>query len=142
MHVLNTSNIDIIGPLTYYGLTVIDRFTRWSEIIPLAGISTDDIISGFVLHWVARFGCTSVIASDRGPQFTSTPWQSLCSFLGSKLSHTCAYHPSANGMCKRFNKQDKTSLRAFPDLDWVTNLPLILLSIKSFLKEDLGCSAI
>ena len=58
-----------------------------------------------------------------------------------KLSHTCAYHPSANGMCERFNKQVKTSLRAFPDSDWVTNLPWVLLGIRSSLKEDLGCSA-
>ena len=44
-------------------------------------------------------------------------------------------------MCKRFNKQSKTSLRAFPDSDWVTNWPLVLLNIRSSLKEDLGCSA-
>ena len=139
-------HIDVIGPLPLskgncYALTVIDRFTRWGEVIPLAGITTDDIISGFLLHWVARFGCPSVITCDRGPQFTSTLWQSLCLFLGSKLSHTCAYHPSANGMCERFNKQVKTSLRAFPDSDWVTNLPWVLLGIRSSLKEDLGCSA-
>ena len=123
-------HIDVIGPLPLskgncYALTVIDRFTRWGEVIPLAGITTDDIISGFLLHWVARFGCPSVITCDRGPQFTSTLWQSLCLFLGSKLSHTCAYHPSANGMCERFNKQVKTSLRAFPDSDWVINLPWV-----------------
>ena len=57
------------------------------------------------------------------------------------MSHTCAYHPSANSMCERFNKQVKTSLRAFPDSDWVTNLPWVLLGIRSSLKEDLGCSA-
>ena len=54
-------HIDVIGSLPLskgncYALTVIDRFTRWGEVIPLAGITTDDIISGFLLHWVARFG--------------------------------------------------------------------------------------
>ena len=44
-------------------------------------------------------------------------------------------------MCERFNKQVKTFLRAFPDSDWVTNLPWVLLGIRSSLKEDLGCSA-
>ena len=48
-------HIDVIGPLPLskgdcYALTVIDRFTRWGEVIPLAGITTDDIISGFLLH--------------------------------------------------------------------------------------------
>ena len=139
-------HIDLIGPLPLskgncYALTVSDRFSRWGKVIPLADITTDDIISGFLLHWVARFGCPSVITCDHGPQFTSTLWQSLCLFLGSKLSHTCAYYPSANGMCKRFNKQVKTSLCAFPDSDWVTNLPWVLLGIRSSLKEDFRCSA-
>ena len=64
------SHIDVLGSLPLskgncYALTVIDRFTRWGEVIPLAGITTDDIISGFLLHWVARFGCHSVITCDR-----------------------------------------------------------------------------
>ena len=99
------------------------------------------LLSEFLLHRVARFGCPLIIIFDRGPQFTSTLWQSLCSFLGSKLSHTCAYHPSANGMCERFNKQVKTFLRAFPDSDWVTNLFWALFGVRSSLKEDFGCSA-
>ena len=62
-------------------------------------------------------------------------------FLSSKLSHTCAYHPSANCMCKRFDKKVKTFLRTFADTDWVNNLPWVLLGIRSSLKMDLGCSA-
>ena len=91
-----------------------------------AGTFTDNTILGVLLHRVLRFGCPTVITCDRGPQFTSTLWQSLCSFLGSKLTHTSTYYPSANGMCERFNKQVKTSLRAFADTDWVTNMPWIL----------------
>ena len=69
-------HIDVIGPLSLskgncYSLTVIDRFTRWGEVILLAGITTDDTTSGFSLHCVARFGCSSVITCDRGSQFTS-----------------------------------------------------------------------
>ena len=44
-------------------------------------------------------------------------------------------------MCQRFNKQVESSLLAFPDSDWVTDLPWVLLGIRSSLKEDLGCSA-
>ena len=57
---------------------IIDRFNRWGEIIPLVCISNDDTISGFLLHWDARFGCPSVITCDRTPQFTSRLWESLC----------------------------------------------------------------
>ena len=84
---------DIIGPLTLskgncYALTVIDKFTRWGKFIHLAGIFTADIVSEFLLHWVARFCCPSVITCDCGPQLTSTLQQSLCLFLGSTLRHT------------------------------------------------------
>lgn len=138
---------DLIGPLNLsegysYALTVVDRFTRWGEVIPLVGISTEAVISGFLLNWVARFGCPAIITCDRGPQFTSALWQSLCKYLGAKLIHTCAYHPSANGMCERFNKQIKTALKAHNDNNWVANLPWVLLGIRSSLKEDLGCSAV
>ena len=48
-------HIDVIGPLPLskgncYALTVIDRFTRRGEVIPLADITTDNIISGCLLH--------------------------------------------------------------------------------------------
>ena len=43
-------HIGVIGPLTLskgncYALTVIDRFTRWVEVIPLAGKTTDAVDS-------------------------------------------------------------------------------------------------
>ena len=95
----------------------------------------------FLLHWVASFGSPSIITCDRGRQFTSNLWHSLCEFLGCKLSHTRAYHPVANGMCERFNKQLKTSLKTHANADWTSHLPKVLLGIRSSSKEDFGCSS-
>ena len=138
-------HIDLIGPLNeshcyYYALTIVDRFTR-CKAIPLRNIETKTIINAFLLHWVASFSCPSIITCDRGRQFTSNLWHSLCEFLGCKLSHTYAYHPAANSMCERFNKQLKTFLKIDANTDWTSHLFCVLLGIRSSLKEDLGCSS-
>ena len=53
-------HVDLVGPLPssrgyMHLLTVIDRFTRWPEAIPLAQTDTASIGSVFALHWIARF---------------------------------------------------------------------------------------
>ena len=62
--------------------------------------------------------------------------------LGSNRIRTTVYHPSANGLIKRFHRQLKTFLKAQlqPTL-WVDALPLVLLGIQTALKEDIHCSA-
>ena len=62
--------------------------------------------------------------------------------LGSKRIRTTAYHPIANGLVERFHRQLKTALRAQPDVaNWVDHLPMVLLGIRTTLKEDLPCTA-
>ena len=125
-------------------LTVIVRFTRWGEVIPVAGIFTNDIKSEFLLHWVARFGCPSVITCNRGPQFISTLWQSQCLFLGSKLSHRCTCRiilPPIICANVSTNKSKLPFAYFLIRTGWVTHLPWVLIGIKSSLKEDLRYSA-
>ena len=61
--------------------------------------------------------------------------------LGSKRIRTTAYHPIVNGIVKRFNHQLKGALKASADpTNWVDMLPIVLLGIRTSLKEDLGSS--
>ena len=74
-------HIDLVGPLlpshgSSYLLTIVDRFTRWPEAIPLP-------------------------TTDRGSQFDSCLWTELSKLLGTSRIRTCAYHPEANGMVER-----------------------------------------
>ena len=57
--------------------------------------------------------------------------------LGSKRI-TTAYHPIANGLVERFHRQLKGALKASPDpTNWVDMLPMVLLGIRTSLKQDL-----
>jgi transposase InsO family protein len=123
-------HIDIVGPLPatsggYSHLfTAIDSSTRWAEAIPLRGTSTADCVEALFNGWISRVGVPSIVTSDRGVQFTSEVWQSMCSKLGVQHNLTTAYHPQANGMVERFHRQVKASLRArLEGPDWLAQLP-------------------
>ena len=122
-------------------LTVIDRYTRWSEAIPLAQTDAASIGRAFALNWVARFGVPSDITSDRGPQFTAGVWRALAESLGCKIHHTTSYHPQANGLVERFHLSLKAALRArLTTTAWMDELPWVLLGLRTMPKEDLGTS--
>lgn len=51
-----------------------------------------------------------------------------------------AYHPCPNRVVERFHRQLKTELITSNDARMcLDNLPLVLLSIRNVIKEDLGC---
>ena len=139
-------HLDIVGPLPpsqgyTHLLTIIDRFTRWPEAIPLKETDTETCARALVFHWIARFGMPTDLTSDRGSQFTSRLWTAITKLLGIKLHHTTAYHPQANGLVERFHRHLKSALRArLTGPNWLDELPWVLLGIRTAPKEDLKCS--
>ena len=54
-------HVDIVGPLPpsrgmVYLLTMVDRYTRWVEAVPIPDVSSETITRAFVSNWVSRFG--------------------------------------------------------------------------------------
>lgn len=76
-----------------YCITMIDRFSRWPEAIPLKDMSAQSVATAFWTSWISRFGCPITITTDQGTQFESALFKSLSNFTGSKRSRTTAYHP-------------------------------------------------
>uniref|UniRef100_A0AAQ4R448 Integrase catalytic domain-containing protein n=1 Tax=Gasterosteus aculeatus aculeatus TaxID=481459 RepID=A0AAQ4R448_GASAC len=140
-------NVDLVGPLPSshgfnYLLTMVDRTTRWPEAVPLTLLTAVEMTRAFIGTCVARFGTPSDISSDRGAQFTSELWNAVAQSLGTKHHRTTAYHPQANGLCERFHRSMKASLRAgLKDGNWVDNLPWVMLGIRTAPKEDLQSSS-
>ena len=54
---------------------------------------------------------------------------------------TTAYHPQANGLVQRLHRQLKAALTAHCGSHWVDILPVVLLGIRTTVKQDIGCSA-
>nr|VZI23734.1 unnamed protein product [Spirometra erinaceieuropaei] len=102
----------------------------------------ETVAKAFLTHWVSNFGVPATVTSDRGSQFESPLFRELTCLLGTNRIRTTAYHPQANGLVERFHRQLKTSLMAQPDPSrWSEHLPLVLLSLRSTLKADIGCTA-
>ena len=139
-------HVDLVGPLPpsqgfSYLLTCVDRFTRWPEAFPLTNITADSVARAFVHGWVARFGVPSTIVSDRGRQFESNLWAKLAQLLGATKQRTTAYHPQANGMVERLHRQLKAALKCHASsASWMDALPLVLLGVRTALKEDFNCT--
>ena len=75
--------VDISGPLGNskgynYLLVIIDKFTRFMNAVPLPNISAEECVDAFIRHWVTLFGTPEHIFTDRGTQFTSSLWLSMC----------------------------------------------------------------
>ena len=77
---------------------------------------------------------------DRGRQFQSNLGSKLMKLLGTTHIHTTSYHPIANGIVERFHRQLKSALKAQQSEHWVSALPLVLLGIRTAIKEDLSCT--
>ena len=104
-------HVDIVGPFppsrgyTYYLFTVIDRFTRWPEAIPMADCTAQTCAQAFLSGWIARFGVPASVTSDRGRQFISELWRNVLHLFGIKPTQTTSHHPQANGMVERMHRQ-------------------------------------
>ncbi|BHF71885.1 hypothetical protein SprV_0401494600 [Sparganum proliferum] len=140
-------HIDLVGPLppsngSTYLLTCIDRFTRWPVAVPIPDTCAETMAKAFSSHWVSDFGVPATVTTDRGFQLESTLFRELTSLLGTERLRTTAYHPQANGLVERFHRHLKTALMAQSDPSrWTDNLPLVMLSLRSTIKADIGCTA-
>ena len=137
-------HVDLVGPLPLsqgcrYLLTCVDRFTQWPEAIPPLDSTAQTAARAFLSGWISRFGIPSVITTDRGVQVESALWQNLMNLLGTKHIRTTAYHPCANGLVERFHRQ----LKAMRDSNhWVKFLLLVLLGIRTNIKQDINCTSV
>jgi cleavage and polyadenylation specificity factor subunit 1 len=134
-----TVHVDIVGPLPIsskgkqYIFTMVDRFTRWMEAVPMRNISAENCATVFFNTWVTRFGCPDYLISDQGAQFESILFKEMLSHLGITRCRTTSYHASANGLIERRHSTMKNMLRCMINYvnDWETLLPKVMMAMRN-----------
>lgn len=135
-------HLDLVGPLppsqgNMYCLTMIDRYTRWPEAVPVPDITAQTVASAFFSTWISRFGCPLRITTDQGRQFESELFRCLSQLLGIKRIRSSPYHPQANGLIEEFHRPLKSALKAYNTDQWTKALPILLLGFRAVFKEVL-----
>jgi len=123
-----------------YCLTMVDRFSRWPEAVPIPDQEAPTVARAFFETWICRFGVPQRVTTDQGRQFESFLFRHLNILAGTTHIHTTPYHPAANGMVERLHRQLKAAIRCHQQR-WTEALPLVLMGIRSSWKEDLGATA-
>ena len=140
--------IDVVGPLPktrsgfQYLLTIMDRTTRFPEVVPVRSIRSPVIIK-HLLDFFARYGLPRELQSDRGTNFTSRNFKEKMQQLGIKHVLSSPYHPESQGILERFHGTLKSTLGKFahnhPD-QWDEDIPFVLFALRSAPNESLGFS--
>nr|VZH96034.1 unnamed protein product [Spirometra erinaceieuropaei] len=123
-------------------LTAVDRFTRWPIAVPISDTSAANIAMVFWTYWISFFGVPATLTTDRGSHFQSSLFREFTKLLGCVHLTTTAYHLGANDLVERLHGQLKSALMSQTEsASWSDSLPLVLLGIRSSVKEDIQCTA-
>ena len=137
-------HMDIVGPFPVsngfrYCLTVIDRFSRWPEAVPLSNIEALTVCRAFFDNWVSRYGAPETLTTDQGGQFESQLFAALLQLIGCNRIRTTAYHPASNGMIERWHRSLKAAIMCHSDREWSRSLSTVLLGLRTNVL-DIGSS--
>ncbi|GFT85618.1 transposon Tf2-6 polyprotein [Nephila pilipes] len=135
--------IDFIGPFPpsngqSYCLTIVDRFTRWREVIPTADMTAKTICRALLSVWISRFGWPAIITTDQGTNFESNLFRELRNLLGTNRIRCCDYHSKANGLVERLHRHLKRVIKAHENSQWSEIIPIVLLGMRSAVKKDIN----
>ena len=137
-------HIDFVGPFKpsnkghNYLLTMMDRYSRWLEAIPMRDPTAHTCAQMFVSSWICRHGIPEAVLTDQGGHFESQLFNEVLSKFGITRMRTTAYHPQTNGALERAHGTLKNSLRCLVNQfhDWEERLPLALFAMRTALFDN------
>ena len=140
-----TLHLDIVGPLSpvvdeyQYLLTIRDRNTGFSRLLPLVNKSSSSVVGAFKSNWIEIFSVPETVVTDNGREFVSEAFETICENLGIRHVRTTTYHPQSNGFIERIHRTVKTALRCLDDKEqWVEQMPWISLMLNNQVADTNG----
>ncbi len=138
--------MDTVGPLPMsrgmrYVIVVIDCFTKFVELIPVATTSAKEAAEALLATW-ARYGVPRVLQTDRGSQFLNHLVHDVVEIVGGTHRFSTAYHPASNGIVERANGTLATRLRALlldrNTEEWCRLLPVVQHAYNTTIHSSTG----
>ena len=139
--------IDLVGPIKgkcpkKWILTMVCKFTRFVEAVPLPNATAPIIARALADTWVFKYGVPECIMSDRGANLTTaTVIKELYNVLGIQKLQTTAYHPKGNGHVEVYNKILVATLRKIiGDLPgkWPEKTPMAVFALNNSVCKSTG----
>jgi transposase InsO family protein len=139
--------VDHVGPLEEtakghrYILSIVDTFTRFAFFLAVRTTGATEVAESLVNFVFPYQGLPKTVHSDRGSAFISELIDHLASWLGIKLSTTCAYHPEGNSRCERSHGTMNSMIRAYSlefGKEWDEALGLVSLAYNSYENSVTG----
>ncbi|XP_068235754.1 uncharacterized protein [Palaemon carinicauda] len=136
--------IDIVGPLPktktgfQYMLTIMDRTTRFHEVIPVRGIKSGIVIK-HLMDFFSRYGLPREIQSDQGSNFTSREFQAKMNELGIK-HNLMVYGHNVRGPLDLLREHWEGSSGKINSLDYILSFKEKLRSIWQWAQNNLSTS--
>jgi hypothetical protein len=129
--------IDLVGPLPTstdghtFILTIVDVMSGYTILRALKCKEMQEVASEL---WKAmcEYGTPKIIQSDNGPEFVNELVQTLTQTFGVEHRLITPYHPRADGLVERTNKELGRALKKFmceAPAEWHHWLPLLQLSL-------------
>jgi len=137
---------DFVGPLprSKHGnqmlLVMIDRFSKWTELVPMRSATAESLKKAFRERIIARYGVPKVVITDNGVQFASCIFKSFLAEMGIRQQFTTAIHTQENPT-ERANRMVKTMIAQFAGQDqrnWDEKWPEIMLAVSTSTSESTG----
>lgn len=139
-HPFQIINVDFVTGLVEIDgysciMTVVDRFSKFTHLIPLQGLPTTLSTAEALFNFVFKLhGIPEVIILDQGSQFVSGIARWLSQELGIVQNIGSPYHPETDGQVERSNQIAETYLRTYVNAagsNWVRLLSFAEFSINS-----------
>ena len=122
----------------HYILVMVDSFSKFVVLKEIRKKDAFTVINCLFKEWILKYGVMTNLLHDNGLEFVNQYSDILYKLTGVKSIRISAYHPSANGLVERANRNVISILRKFVQNEpkkWSIYLPYVAHVINSSVSE-------